>query len=181
MNLSKKIVLTVLVLGLISAGGYFLSQSRAQNPEATSFEACVAAGNPVMESYPRQCRSAEGVLFVEKINDGLEPVAESWGSISGTVLLGPMCPVMRDPPEDQCADKPYQTRLVLTSADGSRVIKEFSSKSDGTFLIDVLPGEYGIRSVAAANMLPYCASSEIIRVRINDTATTSVSCDTGIR
>ncbi len=31
-----------------------------------SFEDCVAAGFPIMESYPRQCR-AEGKLFVEKI------------------------------------------------------------------------------------------------------------------
>jgi len=29
------------------------------------FEECIAAGNPVMESYPRQCRDAVGNLFVE--------------------------------------------------------------------------------------------------------------------
>lgn len=34
----------------------------------TSFEECVAAGNPVMESYPRQCR-ANGTLFVEEGED----------------------------------------------------------------------------------------------------------------
>ena len=33
----------------------------------TNFEECVAAGNAVMESYPRQCRSADGRLFVEEI------------------------------------------------------------------------------------------------------------------
>lgn len=32
-----------------------------------SFEACVRAGNPVMESYPRQCRSVDGALFVEMV------------------------------------------------------------------------------------------------------------------
>lgn len=32
-----------------------------------NFEECVAAGNPVMESYPRQCRSSDGQLFVEEI------------------------------------------------------------------------------------------------------------------
>ncbi len=32
----------------------------------TNFEECVAAGNPVMESYPRQCR-ATGQTFVEII------------------------------------------------------------------------------------------------------------------
>lgn len=32
-----------------------------------SFESCAAAGNPVMESHPRQCRSADGTLFVEEL------------------------------------------------------------------------------------------------------------------
>jgi len=29
-----------------------------------SFEECVAAGYPIMESYPRQCRTAEGKHFI---------------------------------------------------------------------------------------------------------------------
>lgn len=39
--------------------------------EITSFEECVEAGNLVMESYPRQCRSKEG-LFVENIGNEME-------------------------------------------------------------------------------------------------------------
>ena len=34
----------------------------------TNFEECVAAGNAVMESFPRQCRSSDGKLFVEKVS-----------------------------------------------------------------------------------------------------------------
>lgn len=33
-----------------------------------SFEKCVAAGNPVMESYPRQCKTSDGKNFVEKVD-----------------------------------------------------------------------------------------------------------------
>lgn len=33
----------------------------------TNFEQCVAAGNPIMESYPRQCRTEQGDNFVENI------------------------------------------------------------------------------------------------------------------
>jgi hypothetical protein len=36
-------------------------------PEVTSFEECIAAGNVVMESYPRQCH-ANGETFVEYID-----------------------------------------------------------------------------------------------------------------
>jgi hypothetical protein len=37
----------------------------------TNFEECVAAGNPVMESYPRQC-SARGLTFSENIGNAVE-------------------------------------------------------------------------------------------------------------
>lgn len=36
-----------------------------------NFEECVSAGNAVMESYPRQCRTADGQNFVEDINSKL--------------------------------------------------------------------------------------------------------------
>lgn len=39
---------------------------RLRTTAPTSFSECVAAGNPVMESYPRQCRSGD-VTFVEEI------------------------------------------------------------------------------------------------------------------
>jgi len=55
-----KIIITCLLLVLVTA----CTQS------ITNFEECVAAGNPVMESYPRQCR-ANDQTFVEEINDEL--------------------------------------------------------------------------------------------------------------
>lgn len=48
--------------------------------DVTSFEECDAAGNPVMESYPRQCVD-NGELFVEEINKQVtlpkEPIGKS--------------------------------------------------------------------------------------------------------
>ena len=41
----------------------------ALKPVITTFEECAAAGNPVMESYPRQCKSKDGRVFIEIIAD----------------------------------------------------------------------------------------------------------------
>ncbi len=35
--------------------------------QISTFEECVATGNPVMESYPRQCRTKAGAIFIEEI------------------------------------------------------------------------------------------------------------------
>ena len=40
--------------------------------EIDSFEECAAAGNPIMESHPRQC-AANGETFIEDLDIGLEP------------------------------------------------------------------------------------------------------------
>ncbi|MBN2095528.1 MAG: hypothetical protein JW727_05750 [Candidatus Aenigmarchaeota archaeon] len=42
------------------------------SPGISSFEECVAAGYPVLESYPRQCRTPDGQVFVEEIEDPLK-------------------------------------------------------------------------------------------------------------
>ena len=47
----------------------------------SSFEQCVEAGNPVMESYPRQCRTHDGKHFVEaisKIPSWIKDIAKWW-------------------------------------------------------------------------------------------------------
>jgi len=39
-----------------------------QFPEINSFDECLTAGNPAMESYPRQCITTDGKHFVEQID-----------------------------------------------------------------------------------------------------------------
>jgi len=138
----------------------------------SSFDECARAGYPIMEFFPRQCRAPDGRIFVEQV---------AASGIKGIVLLGPTCPVIKDPPDPNCADKPYATKLVVTTSDQSRVIKEFQSDDNGKFIVQVSPGEYAIRSAAAANILPYCSSSENIKVNASAYSETTVHCDTGIR
>jgi hypothetical protein len=109
------------------------------------------------------------------------PAPVTRGIIYGTVLLGPTCPVQRNPPDPACADRPFAVNLVLTNADGSRVIKEFSSNADGNFNLSVPAGTYAIRQAASTSMLPRCANVGPILVTAGGRVAANVSCDTGIR
>lgn len=53
------------------AGFFFILAGCQQAQEINSFEACVEAGNPILESYPRQC-VADGVTFIEALEDTTE-------------------------------------------------------------------------------------------------------------
>jgi hypothetical protein len=110
----------------------------------------------------------------------LSPTAEPGTGVEGSVMLGPTCPVMREPPDPQCADKPYAGKLALTTADGARVIKEFASDQSGHFSLSITSGTYAIRSAPGANMLPRCASLNFMVIPGLYTSI-QVSCDTGIR
>jgi hypothetical protein len=48
--------------------------------EIQSFQDCVNAGNPVMESYPRQCRTQEGILFIEEVDDVSRDCVDAGGT-----------------------------------------------------------------------------------------------------
>jgi len=67
-----------------------------------SFSDCVAKGNPVMESYPRQCRY-QGITYTEEIND-LVPTED---------LIGQNCDSAQDCPLPGSyavrSDCPYST------------------------------------------------------------------------
>ncbi len=48
----------------------------------SNFEQCESAGNPIMESYPRQCQTSDGKNFVEQINSKMmssETKCEKYG------------------------------------------------------------------------------------------------------
>ena len=61
-------------------------RNRTVSSSIDSFEDCVAAGNPVMESYPRQCRTSDGRNFVEDINPRIMSPEVQCQNYNGTWL-----------------------------------------------------------------------------------------------
>jgi len=73
------VLLTVIIIFLIM----FARQNYIRG--IVDFESCADAGYPVMKSYPRQCRTSDGRLFVEEIPSGngdnrvgLESCPDEW-------------------------------------------------------------------------------------------------------
>ncbi|MEK7194590.1 MAG: hypothetical protein AAB660_02795 [Patescibacteria group bacterium] len=101
--------------------------------------------------------------------------------IEGKVLLGPTCPVEQSTRDEGCANKYFQTNLELTTVDGLKVIKKFSSDSAGLFKVSVAPGDYAIRNVQTSSPYPSCGKAGLVPVEANKYTRVTVNCDTGIR
>jgi len=72
------LIFSLLILGLVLAAWFHFGNQPSENPppdanppppEITDFMSCADAGNPVMESWPRQCRTADGRTFTEDIGN----------------------------------------------------------------------------------------------------------------
>lgn len=68
-----KLIPSIIIIGLLIAGGayFFWREAEAPSPVVSSFEECAAAGYPIMESYPEQCRTPDGKTFVRDIGNEL--------------------------------------------------------------------------------------------------------------
>ena len=79
-SMNKKFLLIILII-LVLGAVYLLvknqkNSSQKETPTAkisvANFEGCAAAGYPVMQSYPRRCKTPDGKTFTEDIGNELE-------------------------------------------------------------------------------------------------------------
>jgi hypothetical protein len=98
--------------------------------------------------------------------------------IRGIVTLGPTCPVEQvgQPP---CVE-PFAATLAVTSAEDGSVVARVDSGADGTFTIDVPPGDYVVVPEPGADPFPFGQPVEVT-VAAGAYSEIEVAYDTGIR
>src|SRR5271169_551088 len=57
------------------------------------------------------------------------------GTVEGSVMLGPTCPVERIPPDPACAPRPYQTRITVYQKNGTTVAAMGAPGENGFYKI----------------------------------------------
>jgi hypothetical protein len=97
--------------------------------------------------------------------------------ISGLVLIGPMCPVMRE--DEPCPDRPFVAILTIRDDDG-RTVCVTQSGEDGRFRFGLPPGVYTLVPDNGEFELPYASPQTVIVLPDRDTEVL-VSFDSGIR
>ncbi len=101
------------------------------------------------------------------------------GIVRGQVLLGPICPVERIPPDPACAPKPYQTKIDIYKGVSKIPYKSIATDSAGSFSLSLISGNYVLRAAGGA---PYPRCTDLsIQVTAGRTVKAIVNCDTGIR
>lgn len=100
-------------------------------------------------------------------------------SVSGFALSGPHCPVVQNPPDPQCADRPVaDAEIVITKATGDRV-DSVRTDADGRFTIPLPAGDYTFTPQPVDGLMG-TPSAQSATARAS-ALTLTFSYDTGIR
>jgi len=100
-------------------------------------------------------------------------------SIEGQVLVGPMCPVIR---EDQpCPDQPYSATITLLDKAG-HPLAQFSADAEGHFHLELEPGSYTlIPKGPAEQRYPIPPGPIPLTVTAGQFVSLTITYDSGIR
>ncbi len=180
-----KSILAAIVLVLVGVGAlyFWATTGRAPGPLACTADAMQCPGGTWVGRTGPNCEfvcPAATTTAATTTTGGGGGFAEYHSGIRGTVMAGPTCPVERNPPDPNCADRPLQTTVSISRAiDKTHVIATVPSDTQGAFQVSLPPGEYTV-SASTGTMLPRCNPTDAI-VGPTGYSVVAISCDTGIR
>ncbi len=99
--------------------------------------------------------------------------------IEGQVLIGPVCPVVRE--DTPCPDQPYQATIAVWNADRTEKVRTFTTDEDGRFRLPLAPGEYYIDPEPPQPGAPPTGIPQTVTVPPDRFVQITIDYDSGIR
>ncbi len=112
-------------------------------------------------------------------SDGIGTTAREY-AVSGYAHAGPTCPVVQDPPDPACDDRPVAGAVLVVRTTAGEVAAALTTTSDGTFTVTLPPGRYTLVPKPVEG-LPGTPGEQTLLVVDSPLAGIDLSYDTGIR
>jgi len=99
--------------------------------------------------------------------------------IEGSVTIGPTCPAIRD--NEPCENAPYEATLIIKTAGTGREVATVDSGADGTFSVELPPGDYIVEPDSGNQFVPPYADEQLVTVHEGEFTVIEIVYDSGIR
>jgi hypothetical protein len=101
--------------------------------------------------------------------------------LTGIVLAGPTCPVVRDPPDPACEDRPVVgAEIVAVDAQGQEIARA-SSDDEGGFSLALPAGDYQLVPQSVEGLMGTASPQAIVVEEGAHLEPVTIVYDTGIR
>ncbi|HET7520560.1 MAG TPA: carboxypeptidase-like regulatory domain-containing protein [Candidatus Limnocylindria bacterium] len=102
-------------------------------------------------------------------------------AIAGVVTAGPTCPVVTQPPDPACADRPVDGAVIRVLDGDGRQVAEVTSAADGSFELRLVPGDYVLVPQPVDGLMGTASEQELRVPAAGLREPVSIAYDTGIR
>ena len=106
------------------------------------------------------------------------------GLLVGTISIGPICPVETDPPRPECQPtaETYKAYPVsIWTSDGRQKISQITPALDGSFSMELDPGQYLILLEKETNNIGSSNLPVKVVISTQEESLLNIDIDTGIR
>lgn len=126
-----------------------------------------------------------GSIFAGAVMIGCQPPAATTTpdlvTLTGTALAGPTCPVERDPPDPDCAERPVAgAGIAVLDGSGSEVAL-LTTAEDGTFRASLPAGSYRLVPQTVEGLMGTADAVEVDLEAGTEPDPVVLAYDTGIR
>ena len=101
--------------------------------------------------------------------------------VSGRITAGPTCPVMQNPPDPACADRPVLGAVLIVTDDAGGEVGGATRDANGEFSIALKPGHYVLTPQAVEGLMGTAQPIDFTIPKGGPRVTVDVVYDTGIR
>jgi hypothetical protein len=124
------------------------------------------------------------VIFLVVLPGCDRSYVETEGYLEGTITIGPLCPVEREPPDSAClptAETFNAYPVGIWTVDGRQKIEQIRPSLNGSFRIALLPGYYLIVLEKDTGAIGSSNLPAEILIMSEQTTFMNINIDTGIR
>jgi len=117
---------------------------------------------------------------VDLVEESGDPLPADSG-VSGMVTAGPTCPVVTDPPDPSCADRPVEGAVLVVTTLAGVEVDRTTSDAEGRFALSLAPGAYRLEPQPVEGLMGTAAPVEFTVEPGAPALDLVIGYDTGIR
>lgn len=103
------------------------------------------------------------------------------GEVFGRATAGPTCPVVQNPPDPACADRPIEGAVIVVRAASGSEVARVTTAADGLFSLELPGGTYILEPQPVEGLMGTAAPVEVTVEPGGAPVLVDVPYDTGIR
>lgn len=173
--------LTPLDPNMIGQSGYYEVQPAAEDGYAVrvwiGWGDC-PAGCINHHEWQYTVSSSGTVKLAGELGDPLPDVATG---LRGRTTAGPTCPVVQNPPDPACADRPVAGAIIVVTNATGEVVLRITTGADGTYDVPLGPGVYTLTPQPVEGLMG-TPEAQTVRLQAGvGVVAVDFSYDTGIR